>query len=257
MEHRLGDLPLAARPVVGELADVWARTGGLSWAYGQGSVFSGFTAESDLDFIVIWDRMPEMATAPVDSSFAPHRDLTMEQCRMGGYDIDIQHVSRRVFDEWVGQLGRGEGWSGDQWPMPVHVAAGLAHGLLLCDPRGAGTQLQARLQTPEPQLVEAVAQRLARAAPAFVKELTRARTRADLWLHDLLAVRWHKLIYTAWFLAEGHYPPFPKHLGQWMERLGMNEHARRLETYYWAAPDDEGRDAALADLAASVAQLSR
>lgn len=257
MERRLGDLPPSARAVVGVLADRWARMGGLYWAYGQGSVVSGFSVDSDLDVIVVWDRLPEAATVSADGSLTRHGDLGMEQFRMGGYDVDIQHVPRRVFDGWVGQLSRGEGWSGDQWPMPVHVAAGLAQGLVLCDPSGAGAKLQARLRVPETTLVATVVRQLSEATPGYAKEVSRARSRGDLWLHDLLVVRWHKLIYTAWFLIEGHYPPFPKHLDQWMQRLGMDEQARQIEARYWAASNYEGRDCALAELATHVVRLSR
>ncbi|MEV0623043.1 hypothetical protein AB0I81_57665 [Nonomuraea sp. NPDC050404] len=32
----------------------YARSGGLAFAYGQGSVFSGFTTGGDLDIVIVW-----------------------------------------------------------------------------------------------------------------------------------------------------------------------------------------------------------
>lgn len=256
MERQLADLPPSAMSLLEQIADRWSGLDGLSWAYGQGSMVSGFSDDSDLDLIAVWDRMPVIATVAVDGSLRHWGDLAMEQCRMGGFDIDIQHVPRRIFDDWVVQLSRGQGWSGEQWPMPVHVAAGLAEGVLLCDRSGAGAELRARFRLPEARLVDTVVRQLAESQPGLLRELVRARTRGDWWLHDLLAIRLHKLIYTGWFLAEGHYPPFPKYLDQWIELFGMDDQVRQLEAEYWAASDCKSRDSLLSELAAAVVRIA-
>jgi hypothetical protein len=41
---------------VERLVDHYRRTDDLSWMYGQGSVFTGVTEDSDLDFILIWEK---------------------------------------------------------------------------------------------------------------------------------------------------------------------------------------------------------
>jgi hypothetical protein len=245
----------SAQRVVEQVADRFGRQEALAWLYGQGSVITGFSTDSDLDFVAVWHRMPTAAVMPGGSGFARHGELALEQLRMGGYDVDVQHVPSAMFEQWIEAVGRGEGWSGEQWPMPSHVAAGLAEGLLVVDSSGAGAELQAQLQQPEPVLVEAVVGQLSAAAPGLLSEMERASSRHDLWLHDLLAVQLHKMIYTAWFLIEGHYPPFPKHLCNWYQRFGMDDRVRQLEERYWATTDQRDRRSALAELTSTVLAL--
>ena len=245
----------SAQRVVEQVAVCFSQRHALAWLYGQGSVITGFSTDSDLDFVAVWHRMPTAAVMPRGGGFAHHGELALEQWRMDGYDVDVQHVPSATFERWIGAVRRGKGWSGEQWPMPSHVAAGLAEGLLVVDSSGAGAELQARLQQPEPVLVEAVVGQLSSVAPSFLSELESAWAKGDSWLHDLLAVRLHKMIYTAWFLIEGHYPPFPKHLSNWYQRFGMDARVRQIEEDYWAATDPRDRRLVLAELVSAVLAL--
>lgn len=231
---------------------------GLAWMYGQGSVITGFSADSDLDFVAVWHRMP---TGPVLSAaggrITRSGELAVEQLEIGGYEVEVQHVPVATYDRWMAALQEGEGWSGDAWPMPVHVAAGLAEGLVVADASGSGAELRARLQTPEPVLVRAVVDELSTSSSGFLRAMRRASSRGDLWLHDLLAVRLHKLVYSAWFLVEGHHPPFPKHLPDWFERYEMDGRIRRVEAAYWATSELAERDGRLHELASAVLDLRR
>lgn len=224
--------------------------------YGQGSVVHGFTSDSDLDFIAVWDAVPDSATLTAAGQFSTHDGLAMEQAHLDGFDIDIQHVPATTFASWIASVRQGRGWSGDQWPMPIHVAAGLADGLLLIDSVGIGMSLQAELQTPAAELVEVVRHQLRTSTPGFVEALQRSAENGDYWLHDHLAVQFHKLIYTAWFLVEGHYPPFPKHLPQWTSRFDMDTHIRDVEQRSWLEGDRTRKRTALAELAGAVLRLN-
>lgn len=236
-----------------QLADRYRRTEDLCWMYGQGSVIAGLTDDSDLDLILVWDDdSPTAATLPPQSTLSKHGQLALEHGRVDGYDVDLMHVPRRTFDGWISELEQGGGWSGTAWPLPIHVAAGLAESKLLLDPTGLGAELRARVQTPAEALVANVRRHLDTAAPGFIKESYRAAERDNRWLHASLAVDLHKLIYTAWFLGEGHYPPFPKYLPQWYDRFGMSPEIRHLESTYWAATDPAAATAVLESLTTAV-----
>lgn len=224
--------------------------------YCHGSVITGLTEDSDLDLILVWDQDVFGApTMPGQSKLTAHGQLALEQSYVDGYDVDLMHVPRRMFETWIGELKEGDGWAGTAWPLPIYVASGLAESELLLDPTGLGAEYRSRVQTPAPALVANVRRRLEAAVPGFVNELRRSAEREDRWLHAHLAVQFHKLIYTAWFLFEGHYPPFPKYLPQWYERFGMNREIQRLEATYWACRDLTEGTAALESLAAAVLNL--
>jgi hypothetical protein len=240
------------------LVDHYGRTATdhLCWMYGQGSVIAGLSEDSDLDLILVWDTdLPSAPTLPGQSNLTEHARLAVEQSHVDGYDVDVMHVRRSTFENWMSDLERGDGWTGSAWPLPIYVAAGLAESELLLDPTGLGTEHRSRVQIPAARLVAKVRHRLEATLPGYVKELDRASERQNRWLHAHLAVELHKLIYTAWFLVERHYPPFPKYLSQWFERFDMDPEVRRLETVYWAAHDPAEETAALASLAAAVLNL--
>lgn len=233
-----------------------ADTDNLSWMYGQGSVITGLTDDSDLDLILIWDKdVPTASTLPGQSRLTPQGRLALEQAHLDSNDVDLMHVPRHTFENWMSELEQGDGWAGTAWPLPIYVAAGLAESKLLLDPTGLGTEHRSRVQTPAAQLVTKVRRQLEATAPGFVKELRRAAERDNRWLHANLAVQLHKLIYTAWFLFEGHYPPFPKYLPQWYERFGMDSEIQGLEATYWATRDPAEGTAAVESLAAAVLNL--
>jgi len=240
------------------LVDHYGRTASadLCWMYGQGSVMAGLTEDSDLDLILVWvTDIPSAPTLPGQSSLTEHAGLALEQSHIDGYDVDVMHVPRSALEDWMSELERGDGWTGSAWPLPIYVAAGLAESELLLDPTGLGMEYRSRVQVPAARLVSSVRHHLEATLPGYVKELDRAGERQNRWLHAHLAVELHKLIYTAWFLFERHYPPFPKYLPQWYERFGMDSGIRRLEATYWAARDPAEETTALESLAAAVLNL--
>ncbi|MFG1812673.1 hypothetical protein ACGFIF_02815 [Kribbella sp. NPDC049174] len=246
----------AAALVVERLVGHYRRTDGLSWMYGQGSVITGLTEDSDLDLILVWDQdVPGAPTMPGQSKLTAHGQLALEQSYVDGYDVDLMHIPRRMFVTWISELEGGDGWSGMAWPLPIYVASGLAESELLLDPTGLGTEYRTRVQTPAAPVVAKVRRQLEAAAPGFIKELRRSAERENRWLHAHLSVELQKLVYTAWFLFEGHYPPFPKYLPQWYERFGMNREIQRLEATYWACRDLTEGTAALESLTAAVLNL--
>lgn len=248
----------SASTTVERVAEYFRAVDGLVWLHGQGSVITGISAESDLDFVAVWYRMPtEPLSLSTGNGLACHGPLAVEHFELNGWDVDVQHVPLPSFEEWIASLAGGEGWSGEQWPMPTHVAAGLATGLLVVDELGVGARFQRQVQVPVAHLVDTVVGQLMAAGPDFANEMDRASKRGDFWLCDVLANRLHKMIYTAWFLLEGHYPPFPKHLPDWYDRFGMNAHVRHLEAACWIAHDRDARTKRLSKMVEAVVNLNR
>ncbi|SDS12693.1 hypothetical protein [Microlunatus soli] len=251
-------VPDRAVPVVTQLADHYRRRPELGWMYGQGSVFSGLRDDSDLDLILVWEQMPTTATLPhqLTSRWIPHGNMSLEKATIDACDVDLMHVPRPEFENWLEQVRRGDGWTGHAWPQPIHVAAGRAEAVMLLDDRGDGAAHQLQVQRPSSALVEAVTDQLRSSLPGYVRELREAAAQRHRWLYTSLASQLHRTIYLAWFLAEGHYPPFPKYLPQWFDRLNMNTTLRRLEDDYWSAPSDPDRADAIAELAEAVVTLA-
>lgn len=187
----------------------------------------------------------------------PHGAIALEKATIDGYDVDLMHVPRPEFTDWIEQVRRGEGWARQSWPQPIHVAAGFAEGIFLLDDRGEGAACQLQVQRPSATLVQAVTDHLRSSLPGYIGELREAAAQQHRWLYTSLASQLHRTIYLAWFLAEGHYPPFPKYLRQWFDRFNMNTKVRQLEDHYWAAPSDPGRAEAMAELAEAVVTLAK
>lgn len=251
-------LPSGATAVVEQLLAHFGDRPGLAWMYGQGSVFTRIRDDSDLDVILVWAQLPTAATLPetFTSRFAAHEDIALEKSRIEGYEVDLMHVPRRVFDDWVTRLDQGDGWSGNPWPDPIHVAAGLAEGVMLLDCRGDGAAYQRQLQTPSPILVRRVTDQLGLSVPGYLEELRRSAARGHRWLFASLSGQLHRLIYLTWFLAEGHFPPFPKYLPEWFARFDMDIEIRHLEEECWAAATDPDEVEAIARLAHAVLDLA-
>lgn len=257
-QHNGLALPPRATPVITRLVDHYRSQRELAWMYGQGSVFSGLRNDSDLDLILVWDQMPAADTLPdqLTDRWIPHGDIALEKATIDGYDVDLMHVLRPQLEDWINQVRRGDGWAEPAWPQPIHVAAGLAEGVILLDGRGDGAAHQLQVHHPSPLLVHAVTDQLRSSISGYIGELREAAAHQHRWLYTSLASQLLRTIYLAWFLIEGHYPPFPKYLRQWFVRFNMNTMVRQLEHDYWTAPTDPDRAEAMAELAKAVMTLA-
>lgn len=90
-----------------------------------------------------------------------HESVGLEQTVAAGYDIDVMHVPRRLFDRWVEALEAGQGWAGTEWPLPIYAASGLAHGVVLLNPSADGGMRQETLRRPPSSLTASVHSHLA------------------------------------------------------------------------------------------------
>lgn len=247
-----------AAAVVAQLLTHFGDQPGLAWMYGQGSVFTRIRDDTDLDLILVWDQLPTAATltGTVTSRFTAHEGIALEKATMDDHEVDLMHVPRQLLDEWIAELDRGDGWSGNAWPRPIHVAAGLAESVMLLDRRGEGTSRRLRVQSPSPILLRRVTAELGSSLSGFLNELHRSAARGHRWLYASLSGQLHRLIYLTWFLAEGHYPPFPKYLPHWFARFQMDTDIQRLEEDSWTAGSDADQATAMKRLAYAVLNLA-
>ncbi|MGI5284305.1 hypothetical protein ACQEVF_13310 [Nonomuraea polychroma] len=221
----------------------FAGCGAMDFAYGQGSVFTGFTTLSDLDIVIIRSESepPPPGRRPVERLSEPgsaptqFHDLTfgLDKMRVSGWEVDVVHYTRTRFDSWCTLVKAGDGWQEEEWPQPLHTAAGFVHGTLLVDGERVGHAIRESIRTPPPQLITKSTAALEQQLPTYRDALLDCADRGDEWLFHQLAAQLVKQIYITWFALEGHYLPFPKRLRQWIQHLGLNEQGARLERRIW------------------------
>ncbi len=217
----------------------------IDFAYGQGSVFSGFTAHSDLDIVIIWgeDELPLPARRPAEELSDPCTDTTqfhdaafgLDKLHVSGWDVDVAHYTRTRFDAWCALVEAGDGWQERAWPQPLHAVAGFVHGRLLVDRDRVAQGIRKSMRGPSAQLITKVMDALGQQLPEYADALRDCADRDDGWLFHELAVQLVKHAYVAWFAAEGHYLPFPTRLRQWIRHLGLEERGVLLERRIWEA----------------------
>lgn len=232
-----------ATGIAEQVVPVYQGLGGLSFVYGQGSVVAGFTRESDLDLVVVWDRdePPEPAERPVARlSRGPRPPMQYHQSGfwldrlwIEGQQIDVSHQPRAVFDGWLRTVAAGGGWERHAYPLPLAAVAGFAYGVLLADPSELGAEARARVAAFPPALIERSRALLARQLPEYVELLDGCARRGDGWLFHELLCDGLRQVFVAWFASQRRYWPHQKWLQRWIERFNMDRSIADLERRLW------------------------
>jgi hypothetical protein len=235
-----------AAPVVEALLEQEA----VDFVYGQGSAFAGFADAADLDLVVVWHRLPVRRIGGLEVS-ASFEGATYALDKLAG-EVDVMHFTCDTFTSWCGELS----WREEVWPQPLYVVGGFVHGRVLADPQGHAQKLLQNLQTPAPWFVAQVTDSLRDGLGGYRTELQACARRGDHWLFNRLTDRLLRHCYIAWFALEGHYCPFPKHLPQWIQRLGLSSELAELHDAVWATPGLHGRAEALEAFARRLQETS-
>jgi len=235
----------------------------IGFAYGQGSAFTRFSTGSDVDVVIIWelDEVPgsraRRSARPGGTRHDPVQfdgeSFALDKLRVDGRDVDVAHYTRATFESWCREVDRGDGWQNDAWPLPLHSVAGFVYGTVLADTDGSATRIREAIRIPSPRLAAKAVATLTQELDGYASELQACVRRDDAWLLHHLAGRLMKHGYIAWFAAEGHYCPFPKHLLRWIRHLGLERHASQLEEQVWASTTLADRVAAVVAFASRVA----
>jgi hypothetical protein len=215
---------------------------GLAFAYGQGPVIAGFTNDSDLDLIMVWDGDPPKARsqAMADLHNGPGKPLqhdypgfSLDRFWVNGEQIEVSHKSHETFAGWIRDIGSGWGWEDSDSTMPLYAVAGFAYGRVFTDEDGLAAAARSDLTTFPPLLIERSRTVLEAELPSYERDLTGSARRGDgLLFHELLSrVLRHALV--TWFSAEHRYCPHPKWLQHWIARFGMDSRIASLERSLW------------------------
>lgn len=226
---------------VGPIIEAFRSCDGLSFAYGQGSVFAGFVHDSDLDINMIWDRT-QLPGAPEIGDVAQLKryespDFALDKLRINGRPVDVLHHRKQTFDSWRDQVKVGDGWQTEVWPLPLYAISGFAYGVVLDDQRGAARRAREEISRFPTQLVEQSHHAVSIELPNVDKELVGCISRTDGWLFHQLLTALMRTIYVAWFAGHGRYCPHPKWLRAWVDRLAIDDGIVHLDQQLWTTPD--------------------
>jgi hypothetical protein len=250
--------------VVDQVLSAYRRCGPLGFVYGQGSTFTGFETDADLDIVLIWpEDIPPAADRPThqlcDAGVAPVQfgdsAFGLDNLVINGRDVQIAHYSRSTFDSWTEQVNNGEGWHGSAWPLPLHAVAGFVYGVALADPHGDAAEIRERISAPSAKLRSAIREIVAGELPEYRKILTSSAQRSENWLFHQLSSTLIKRAYAAWFAVEGFYLPFPKHLDRWVDRFDLDRELARREQVIWQISDLSDRQLAITDFVEGILAL--
>lgn len=250
--------------IVDDVLCAYQACGPLEFGYGQGSTFTGFENDADLDIVLIWpDAIPSRAERPTDQlcdrDVAPVQfdapEYGLDNIVIRGRDVQVAHYRRSTFDSWCKQVSNGEGWHGRTWPLPLHAVAGFVYGVPLADPRGEDAAARRQIAKPTAKLRNSTLGTVATALPDCAAMLTSSARRGESWLFHQLALPLIKQAYAAWFAAEGYYLPFPKHLDRWIERFGLNRELARYEQCIWQVSDLRRRQHAVMEFVERVVSI--
>lgn len=243
----------------------YRRIGGFAFSYGQGSVFAGFSQDSDLDINLVWERAcpPQRSERPVvllcDSGHEPvqfdEASLALDKLWVDGRQVDVIHHSRKTFDHWLEHSHRGDGWQESVWPLPLFAVSGFFYGVLLDDAHGDGALAHAALALFPDALIHKTHEALARNFPFYQGELAACVRRGDGWLFHELLCKLLRDAYITWFAAERRYCPHMKRLHCWIERFNMDEEIAGMERRIWQVPDLEPKLQLVATMVKKVLQM--
>lgn len=179
-EHTLPrSVPPWLGDVLDEALDACAEHAGLNWIHGQGSVISGFTTDSDVDLVAVWQTLPDRAVIQ-GATRVVLDDLVLEKARCVNHDLDVMHLPLSGFSSWVDAVQTGRTWRSSAWPDLLYAVAGLAHGLVVHDPSGEAARLQSRLSRSAPMFVKAVRDGVRQALPDYLRAAGRHDPRRPL-----------------------------------------------------------------------------
>ncbi|REF37131.1 DUF4037 domain-containing protein [Thermasporomyces composti] len=214
---------------------------GMAFAYGQGPVVAGFTNDSDLDIVIVWDgRTPknrtealkELHNGPGKPIQYDYPTYSLDRFWLNGEQVEVCHKTHEVFGRWIRDVRAGWGWEDSDASMPLYAVAGFAYGRVFADDGRAAAARNELTQFP-PLLKERSHAILAGELPSYDRDLAACARRGDgLLFHEMLSrVLRHALV--AWFAAENRYCPHPKWLQHWIARFGMDPRIAGLERSLW------------------------
>ncbi len=135
----------------------YAALGTLAWAHVQGSLVLGYTGESDLDVILVWDaaevptgreavvaRLEERGRAQPE--VVDYRDIHIDRFVIGGQEYELAHYTLARFTQIMESVRRGSELPERVIVNPQALAAAFREAVFVLDPRDVGRRLQNTLR---------------------------------------------------------------------------------------------------------------
>lgn len=143
----------------------YAALGTLAWAHAQGSLVLGYTEESDLDVILVWDATDvpagrETLVARLDErervfpEAIDYRDIHLDRFVVGGQEYELAHYTLARFEQIMESVRTGADLPGREIVNPQALAGAFREAVFLVDARGAGQRLREALR-PFPEHLKA------------------------------------------------------------------------------------------------------
>ena len=149
----------------------YAALGVLAWAHVQGSLVLGYTNESDLDVILVWDA-PEVPTgreplvARLDQrqrdfpEAIDYHDIHIDRFVIGGQEYELAHYTLTRFEQIMASVRTGGDLPSREIVNPQALAAAFREAVFVLDPQRVGQRLQEALR-PFPAHLKASTRRAA------------------------------------------------------------------------------------------------
>ena len=143
--------------LVARVLTEYTGLGTLAWAHVQGSLVLGYTQESDLDVILVWDatEVPsgrESVVARLDErtreqpEVIDYRDIHIDRFVVGGQEYELAHYTLDRFERTMESVRTGSALPGREIVNPLALAAAVREAVFLVDPRGSGRRVQETLR---------------------------------------------------------------------------------------------------------------
>lgn len=254
------------RVVLERVLPAYEELGGVSFAWAQGSVVSGYTAKGDYDVILAWD----LENIPVDRSsvvarldepdpehpfVVNHRDINIDRFTIEGQEFNIGHATPQGFRKFhVEPVLQGIAFKEEDILQPVVAVSGFNYGEVLID-RTDEASLIRQLLEPFPPKLREEALRLLQARRSELSTTRALGERGDWIPYFGNMTRIVQSILLALFSSHDVYYPGDKWVIQALERFSIEASSVDVWNEIWkvaASPSDRTTAAqALADLAES------
>jgi hypothetical protein len=229
----------------------YAQLGKLAFAYLQGSLVNGYTDQSDLDIVMVWDQ-PEVPGSPAreeivvrldERKLTPpfvvdYRDVHLEQWVIAGQECSVGHWSLVRFEPLVQSVLAGRWDTADGVLNSLVAVSGFYSGKLLLDSAHRARRLKAEL-VRFPVALKAETARVARVRQtAYLADLRKFADRADWFMFHSVLVEAVRTALQALFAAHEVYYPGDKWLRLAIARFGLEPRILDLFDQLWQSQAD-------------------
>ncbi len=218
------------------LLPAYEPLGQLTLVYLLGSLASGYTADADLDLMMVWDgaevpaatqREPLVARLDERPGVSPfvvdYRDIHLERYVIDGQEYNVAHQTLSSFEFLLQSILDGRHDRSERVLDPLVATAGFAYGELAWDRKNIGQQWKSRLNTFPPVVNQECRRAVLAHRQTYLTDLRTLMERADWFKFHCTLVEAVRTTVRALFALHEVYYPGDKWLRQSIIRFGLGE----------------------------------